>query len=72
MNDLLQEGINWAFNVYLRDPGRLIQDENTTTAVQEWDVILQIMAKTHEDAKKRIPEQYKDWYITKIEHTYDK
>ena len=72
MNNVLQEGINWAFGIYLKDPGKLIMDENSTAAATDWDIILQISAKTHEDAKKRIPENYKDWYIVKIEHPMDK
>lgn len=68
MDNLIQEGVHWYYNVYLKDPGRLIMDEAHTAAPQEWDVVLQVVAKTHSEAKDNIPDEYKNWYVIKIEH----
>ena len=71
--DLLQEGVHWTFSVYLKDPGMMILGEANphTNASSEWDRIIQVNAKTHNEAVSKLPEEYKNWYVVKVEHPLD-
>lgn len=69
----METGYNWVFDVYLIDPGKLIMNESQPSTLSiEWDMCIQIVGKTHKDAIEKIPEEYKNWYVSKVEGPMDK
>ena len=57
------------FEIYLKDPMKLIMDEaNHMSLNNEWDLSIQVKVENKEDINNKIPKEYENWYITKIEN----
>lgn len=61
----LEAGVFYSYMIYLK---QYLFPINTTTSVSvNWDTAISIIAKNPEQAVLNLPEQFKDWFVVKID-----
>lgn len=58
----------YSFNIYLKNPNNVWTKSNSSTCSIQWDTIIILCGSNLEDAVSKIPEEYRDWKIVKVDY----
>lgn len=72
-NKMNEAGIFYVYTVYLRDPANMWPNgqQGTTSIAMLWDTALTVTAKNSSDAILKLPEEYKNWGVVKIDGPFN-